>query len=140
MTEELERVGAIGVCSARALRASARRPTSSSFSLTFTNVSNVACRLPAFPHLTLLGAHGRRLPTRVTDANAAQVRRQGLGAAVALDPGLQTGESVSFPSCEGRARSLRLHLKGMRGTLTVPVASLALCGGRLTVTQVEGGL
>ena len=83
VTSELERLGAIPMCTGRQLSVAAnplvRDPGGDVLTLTFTNRSDSVCQVTGFPRLQLVDGAGRRL--RVTE------RHLGSADAVPLDPG-----------------------------------------------------
>jgi hypothetical protein len=147
VTNELERLDAIPVCSASQLLSTASLPArvgrQKQISLRFVNQSGSVCRLSGFPRIALFDAHGRRLTAKVADQGASTVRREGLGAAVALDPGQAGTSGVSWSVCAApRATRVRITLPGVRRPFALPVGSskrpFAPCHGRLGLSNLAG--
>ncbi len=121
VTSDLIRVGAIPVCAAGQLRATASAPTFDPdgryVAFTFTNRSRAVCRVAGFPRLRLLDAAGHRLPAKVHRGSGAGV--------VSLDPGEAASGSVTWTRCGApRVARVRVALPGAHVAVRV--------GGRVT--------
>jgi hypothetical protein len=130
VTVELERLGAIPVCSASQLEPSAsvaaRSGGQALMTFTFRNRSRAVCRLSGFPRLALFDVHGHLLHHPVADQGAAIVRRQGLDAAAALDPQRSASFTVMWAGCHTpRAVRARIELPGVPARFVLGVGSPA---------------
>jgi hypothetical protein len=145
LTDELVRVGAVPVCAAGELSASASPPerngllTERVISFGFENRSDVMCRLSGFPRLVLFTSAGRRLPITLTDQDASSVRREGLEATSVLDPDQSAGFSASYTECSGARVAVRAQvtLPGVAGRFRLTVGTrrkpVAPCSGAVGV-------
>jgi hypothetical protein len=133
VTDELIRVGAVPECATGQLSASVTPPgrdgppNAQIVSFSFTNRSDVMCRLAGFPRLGLFDSAGRRLPIAVSDDGAAIVRRQGIGADSVLDPEQSAGFGVTYIRCRGARVAVRatVTLPGLARRFTLPLGSPA---------------
>jgi hypothetical protein len=139
LTGLLWQLGAIPVCRARQLGASATRPVRFPApaelvaQLYFRNVSASVCGLKGFARLSLQGAGGRPLPTRITNSSFP-------AAVTTLTPGTTAIVDLHWPptgaSCRGRpVGAIDARLPQVTGVLRVKIASanppLAPCNGTL---------
>lgn len=139
VTEALERIGAIPVCSASQLQASVGPPTyypsGRVITFNFRNRSDSLCLLSGYPRLLLFDARGRALPTAVTDAGGAPVLNPG----AVLDPRGATSFTGNWTTCAApRAGYVTVRLPGVSGLFTLSTGSarrpFAPCDGRLRVS------
>jgi Protein of unknown function (DUF4232) len=116
LTDELVRLGAVPVCPAGQLTASASLPerdgpvTARVISFDFENRSDVVCHLSGFPRLAFFSSAGRRLPITITDQDASTVRRAGLEATSVLDPNQSADFGASYAECSGARVAVRAQV------------------------------
>ena len=145
VTEELERLGVIPVCSGWQLAPTASLPSGPNAQrmifFNFTNTSDTACRVSGFPRVSLFDTRGRPIAVKLLDEDAGGVRHLGLAGAVALAPRQAATAWVDFARCRTRSATRAvLALPGVRRLFYLPVGSkrrpVDPCGGQLSVGNV----
>jgi hypothetical protein len=140
----LQRLHAFAVCRPAALailagiagRGAGAAADDQAIAFQVLNRSDRACRLTGVPHLSLVGASGRRVPTRERHAADAP-------GPVVLDPRQRASFDAAFATCGAPAVSVaRITLAGVGRVFDVAAGSpghpFAPCAGRLTVSGLVG--